>query len=560
MTPWPPAVPTPPEYQDPEYALHPDGTRVERLEDILRARALATPDLPAVIEPHRTTTFGELDATANQVAQALLRDGVEPGDRVSYIGENAPSFLAVLYGATKMGAIPTALNFRLAAPEVDFILDQSRPSVVVLGRGQERLAGTAAGIQGVLRVVTVADEAGCTAYDRWLEEVPATDPGFRRDPHDTALMFYSSGTTGRPKGIELTGANIGRAIAAMHYLLELDTDSVAFAPVPYFHVTGFGLAVVANVNGAALLLVNPSSPGELIRVLQDHAVTHAVAVPTLIQLLLTLPEVRTADWSRLRYLVYGAAPMPEPVLREATTVFGCKFIQSYGLTESTGGVTILTAEDHIPTPGTAHRLRSVGRPMANVRIRIVDPVTQEDLGVGERGEVLIGGGHIMRRYWQDPTATDDALTPDGWLRTGDGGSMDADGYLYLHDRLKDMIVTGAENVYPAEVESVLTGHPGVAQVAVIGVPSLRWGESPMAVVVRAAGTEGEALDEAGLITWARGRLAHFKCPVAVVFVDALPVNASGKLLKVDLRRRYADAFEGDTSDTSGMAADSGPGS
>jgi len=520
-------TPTPPEYRDPHYALHADDSRVERIEDIPRRRAEATPDLPAVIEPGRVTTFAELDQLSNRVAQALIADGVLPGDRVSYVGENAPSFLAVLYGASKMGAIPTALNFRLAEPEVAYILEHSGPAVVVLGRDQERLASVAAAQSSVKRVVTVAD------WDAWVD-TESVDPGYSRDPEATALMFYSSGTTGRPKGIELTGANLGQAIAAMHYVMELDTDCVALAPIPFFHVSGFGLAVVANVNGAALLLRNPTGPEDLCRILQEDAVTHAVAVPTVIQFLLGLPEVRTADWSALRYLVYGASPMPEPVLREATEVFGCKFLQSYGLTESTGGVTILTPEDHL---AGGERLRSVGRPMPNVPVRIVDPETLEDLPFGERGEVLIGGGHIMKGYWGNADATAAAITPDGWLRSGDGGSMDADGYVYLHDRLKDMIVSGGENVYPAEIESVLTGHPGVAQVAVIGVPSERWGESPMAVVVRSP--EGTDLTESELIEWSRERLAHFKCPVAVAFVEALPLNASGKLLKTELRATYA---------------------
>ena len=529
-------VPTPSSYRDPKYALHADGTRVERIEDIPRKRAQATPDLPAVIEPGRITTFAELDQMSNAVAQALIADGVQPGDRVSYIGENAPSFLAVLYGASKMGAIPTALNFRLADNEVEYILGHSRPSVVVIGRGLERLASVAAAEASVRRVVTVEATEHSVGYEEWAGAHEAVDPGYARDPHaDTALMFYSSGTTGRPKGIELTGANLGQAIAAMHYVMDLDTDCVALAPVPFFHVSGFGLAIVSNVNGAALLLRNPEGPADLCRILQEHAVTHAVAVPTVLQFLLKLPEVRTADWSKLRYWIYGASPMPEPVLREATEVFGCKFLQSYGLTESTGGVTMLTPEDH---QAGGQRLRSVGRPMPNVPVRIVDPVTLEDLPFGERGEVLIGGSHIMKGYWDNPEATAATMTDDGWLRTGDGGSMDSEGYVYLHDRLKDMIVSGGENVYPAEVESILTGHAGIGQVAVIGIPSEKWGESPMAIIVRADNAEGQALTEPAVIEWARENMAHFKCPVAVAFVEALPLNASGKLLKTELRATY----------------------
>ena len=529
-------VPTPPEYRDPEYALHPDGTRVERLEDILRRRAAATPDLPAIIEPSGTTSFAQLDQMASRVANALVRDGVQPGDRVAYVGENAPSFLAVLYGASKMGGVPTALNFRLAVAEVEYILGNGEPSVVVLGRGQERLAAAAAAFDSVRTVVTVDGDEHSTAWDAWLDGVGDDDPGYARDLDATALMFYTSGTTGRPKGIELTGPNIGKAIAAMHYVLELDTDSIALAPVPFFHVSGLGLAMVSNVNGAALLLRNPESPAQLAQILQEDKVTHAVAVPTVIQFLIATPEAKAADWSHLKYMIYGAAPMPVPVLREATALLGCKFLQSYGLTESTGGVTMLTPEDHRIDTDTTHRLQSVGRPMPNIPVRIVDPATGEDLPFGERGEVWIGGAHVMKQYWRNPEASAATITPDGWLRSGDGGSLDADGYLYLHDRIKDMILSGGENVYPAEVESVLLEHPAVAQAAVIGVPSERWGESPYAVVVQAAGVE---VTDADLIAYAREQMAHYKCPVGVAFVDALPLNASGKLLKTELRSRFS---------------------
>ncbi len=524
---------------DLDWAEHVDGSRFSRLEDVLRRTGATIPDAVAVVEPTGNTTFAELDAASNRVARALERDGVQPGDGVCYIGENAPTFFDVLYGASKVGAIAMPLNFRLSVPEFEYILDDARPRVVVLGAGMESHAPALAAVEGVERLVTVAETDGWDALADWASDATATDPGYERDPDETALMFYTSGTTGRPKGIELTGNNLGTALAATSDLVSFDIDSVAFAPVPFFHVTGFGLALMANLKGAALLLVNPTSPSDLCRVLQEHRVSHAVMVPTVIQFLVGLPEVREGDWSALRWILYGGAPMPEPVAHEATDVFGCQFFQGYGLTESTGGVTILGPDDHRPTPETVHRLRSVGLPVANNRIRIVDPATGEDVPTGQRGEVLIRGGNVMKGYWNQPDTTAATIDADGWLHTGDGGSVDEDGYLYLHDRLKDMIVSGGENVYPAEVESVLTDHPGIAQVAVIGVSSERWGESPMAIVVRVAGEAGERLDAAGVIAFARARLAHFKCPVDVAFVDQLPLNANGKLLKNRLREQYA---------------------
>ncbi|MCT9935313.1 long-chain-fatty-acid--CoA ligase [Planotetraspora sp. A-T 1434] len=518
---------------DADYALHADGTRVERLADILRRRAAATPDLPAVIEPDRVTTFAQLDARSSQVARALLADGVKAGDRVAYIGVNAPSFLEVLYGSAKIGAIATAVNNRLAPAEVTQILRDAEPAVLVLGAGDERLAPEPGAVPSLLRVVTAA--AGATPYGEWLDAQPATDPGVLPDPGDTALIFYTSGTTGLPKGIMLTGRNLGQALATMHYEIDLDETSVAMAPIPYFHISGLGLAMVAAVNGAALLLEMATAPEDLRDLLISRRVSHAALVPTLIQRLVSLPGVSSHDWSALKYVVYGASPIPLPVIRAATDAIGCSFLQSYGLTESTGGVTVLRPEDHLPDPGQERRLLSAGRPMHGVPMRIVDPETLKDVAPGERGEVLIGGGHVMTGYWRNPAATEAAILPGGWLRTGDGGSFDEDGYLYLHDRIKDMIVSGGENVYPAEVESVLTGHPAVLEVAVIGVPSERWGEVAHAVVVL---RPGAAANGEELIAWSRERLAHFKCPSGVSFVETLPRNASGKLLKTRLRETH----------------------
>lgn len=426
---------------EPTYGHHADGTRVERLEDLPRFRAAATPHAPAMVTTTATTTYGELDRAASRLANALSDIGVQPGDRVAYLGENSPYFLFTLYGASKIGAIPTALNARLAPAEVEYILRDCEPQVIVLGIGSEHLVETAEAA-GVRVVVTLAEHSGAVTYDEWVSTASEDDPGFARAAEETALILYTSGTTGHPKGIELTGANIGQALGALQHELDLDQTSVTFAPVPFFHVAGLGLALVSAVNGASMLLFNAASPTDLSRILRDYRVSHGVAVPTVIQFLLTLPDVRASDWSALKCIVYGASPMPEPVLREATEVFGCRFMQSYGLTESTGGITMLSPQDHRPTAETVHRLRSVGRVVHNAAVRVVDPGTLEDLGPGERGEVLIGGGQLMRGYWRNPEATAAAFVQGGWLRTGDGGSLDADGYLYLHDRLKDMIVSG----------------------------------------------------------------------------------------------------------------------
>jgi acyl-CoA synthetase (AMP-forming)/AMP-acid ligase II len=454
------------------WSYYPDGSPVYSLADIIRQRAAASPARVALAEPGRLTSFADLDRRSSQVAEALQRKGVAPGDRVAFVGASGPEFAEVLYGTAKCRAIFTAVNNRLYAREVLAILADVEPT---------------------------------------------------------------SGTTGTPKGVELTGRNLGCALHELHAGIGLDENSVCAAPIPFFHVAGLGLFLAADLNGGSLLLKQPPDTLGVLNMLVDREVTHAAVVPTVLQRLLARPEAKTADWSALKYVVYGASPIPLPVLREATEVIGCSFLQSYGLTESTGGFTLLGPADHVPDEKYAHRLRSAGRPMTGARVRVVDPVTLADRPVGERGEVLVAGSRIMKGYWRKPEQTAEVMLPGGWLRTGDGGSFDADGFLYLHDRLKDMIVSGGENVYPAEVESVMTGHPAVAEVAVVSVPSAEWGESPYAVVVLRPGTQISA-DE--LISWTKDRLAHYKCPVGVTFASSLARTASGKLQKQAIRSSH----------------------
>jgi acyl-CoA synthetase (AMP-forming)/AMP-acid ligase II len=502
------------------WSYYPDGSPVLSLADIIRKRAAATPALIALAEPGRLTSFADLDRRSSQVAQALQRKGVTAGDRVAFIGASGPEFAEVLYGTAKCGAIFTAVNNRLAAPEVQAILADAEPSVLI--------ADPAAAPLAAARDTLITD----LDYPSWRDAAPARDPGENAAPDQTALILYTSGTTGTPKGVELTGRNLGCALHELHAGIGLDENSVCAAPIPFFHIAGLGLFLVANLNGGSLLLEQPPDTLGVLRMLVDRQVTHAAVVPTVLQRLLALPECRTADWSALKYVVYGASPIPLPVLREATEVIGCSFLQSYGLTESTGGFTLLGPADHVPDEQFAHRLRSAGRPMTGASVRVVDPATLDDRPAGERGEVLVAGSRIMKGYWRKPEQTAEVILPGGWLRTGDGGSFDADGFLYLHDRLKDMIVSGGENVYPAEVESVLTGHPAVAEVAVIGVPSAQWGESPYAVVVLRPGAQ---VSETDLISWTRDRLAHYKCPVGVSFAPSLARTASGKLQKQAIR-------------------------
>jgi acyl-CoA synthetase (AMP-forming)/AMP-acid ligase II len=508
------------------WSYHPDRSPVYALADIIRKRAAATPAAIA-LEAGRPTSFAELDRRSSQVAQALQAKDVRPGDRVAYIGASGPEFAEVMYGAAKCRAIFTAVNNWLSAREVLAILADSEPRVVITDPAAAPLVADA-GTLGFDCDTLVTD----LDYRAWRDHARASDPGDQAGPGETALLLYTSGTTGAPKGVELTGRNLGCALHELHTDIGLDTSSVCAAPIPFFHIAGLGMLLAANLNGGNLLLEQAPDMAGVLRMLAERKVTHAVLVPTVLQRLLALPEARSTDWSALSYVVYGASPIPLPVLQAATEVIGCKFLQSYGLTESTGGFTLLGPADHVPAAEFEHRLRSAGRPMAGSPVRVVDPVTLQDCPPGQRGEVIMSGSRVMKGYWRKPEQTAEVMLPGGWLRTGDGGSFDTDGYLYLHDRLKDMIVTGGENVYPAEVESIMTGHPDVAEVAVVGVPSAAWGESPWAVVVLRPGAQ---VTEAELIAWTRDRLAHFKCPSGVTLAPSLARTASGKLQKQAIR-------------------------
>jgi long-chain acyl-CoA synthetase len=305
--------------------------------------------------------------------------------------------------------------------------------------------------------------------------------------------------------------------------------------MPLFHMSGMGWSLPTLYHGGHIVLLTDPTPAGILEAVPRHGVTDTLFVPALIQFLLGHPDMAGTDLSSLRTVYYGGSPISDEVLLAAMGRFGCDFVQLYGLTESTGLATWLPAADHDPGGPRSNLLRSVGRPPASIGLRVVDPATGEERPPGEVGEIWVRGEGVMVGYWRQPDATAEVVTAGGWLRTGDAAYRDEDGYVFIYDRVKDMVVSGGENVYPAEVENVLHGHPDVADVAVIGVPDERWGETVKAVVVPAPGHE---VDEAGLIAWARERLAHYKCPTSVDVVESLPRNASGKILKREVREPY----------------------
>jgi long-chain acyl-CoA synthetase len=433
------------------------------------------------------------------------------------------------------------VNWRLAPPEAAFVINDSQAKLLVVGEELLPMLNAIRGeLSAVTKVIVIGNSDADETYEAFLARQSAEDPRVDPSPNDVALQFYSSGTTGHPKGVMLTNENLFASVDANNETLGFTDKSVNLVAMPTFHVAGGAWALMGLYNGVPNVLMREVDPAAIVQVIPRYGVTHTVLVPAVIQFVLMVPGVDEADFSSMEVLVYGASPISEEILTKAIRTFGCDFLQAYGMTETTGGCVLLPPDDHDPDGPNAHRLRAAGKPGPNTEVRVVDAATFEDMPTGEVGEIVVRSPQNMKGYWHMPQATAETILDGGWLRTGDAGYLDADGYVYIHDRVKDMIISGGENVYPAEVENALMAHPAIADVAVIGVPDERWGETPTAIVVRAPGSDVSAED---VIAFARERVAHYKCPTSVEFVDALPRNPSGKVLKKDLRAPYWEGRE-----------------
>jgi long-chain acyl-CoA synthetase len=505
-----------------------------RVADVVREHAATRGAVVALRHGDRALTYAELDERSNRLARALLASGVRAGSRIAYLDRTAPEAVEVLLAAAKIGAVAVPLNWRLAPPELAAVLRDAGSPLLIAGTVYEETARALVDALPATELVIVGDR-GPAGYEAWLAAHDAADPGVRGEPADTVLQMYTSGTTGVPKGVLTTHRNLA-ACAETSPRWMFDSDSVSLTAMPMFHIGGIGWAFCGLWNGATTVLVSEFVPEQILDLLERLRVTNTVFVPTMLQMLASVPGAADRDYSELRAIAYGASPITTPVLKAALRTFRCALFGCYGLTETTGTVVQLDPADHDPDGPRERLLRSAGRPYPWVELRIADPTTGAALGSGEWGEVWMRAPNVMAGYWGRAQETADALTPDGWLRTGDGGYLDDEGYLFLTDRIKDMIVSGGENVYPVEVEEVLARHPGVAEVAVIGTPHERWGESVTALIVRRADAACTA-DE--LIAFARERLAGYKLPRVIDFIDELPRTPTGKVLKRQLRERYA---------------------
>jgi long-chain acyl-CoA synthetase len=516
---------------------------------MFRANVVDHSDKPMFRFQGTTVTWAEHHRRACHVAQALRADGVGAGDRVAFLDRNGLEYFEVLFGGSLGGAVNVAVNWRLAPPEMAAVIDDSRAKILVVHEGfVPCLAAMESGLPWVSRVVVLGDPkadadiggasdlARRVGYEDWLSDRPATDPGHHGDPDDVSMQLYTSGTTGLPKGVMLANRNLEVMLEqAAGGAFEIDERTVSLVAMPLFHIGGSGWALSGMSRGGTSVILRDMDPVELLRLVDAEHITHAFLVPAVLMALLATPGIADSDLSSLDTIFYGASPIAEDVLVRCLEAFGCRFAQVYGMTETTGAIVLLPHDDHDPGGPRQHLLRAAGKPLETVELRIVDPDTGTEAPTGTVGEVCTRSAFNMLGYWDKPEDTAHTIGDDGWLHTGDAGYLDENGYLYLHDRIKDMVVSGGENIYPAEVENVLLAMAGVADAAVIGVPDDRWGETVKAVVVPAPGA---TVDSTSVISFCRDKLAHFKCPTSVDFVDTLPRNPSGKVLKRELREPY----------------------
>jgi long-chain acyl-CoA synthetase len=493
-----------------------------------------------VQDGERRTWAAEFDM-ACRVAQAARHEGLGVGDRIAFLDRNGIAYFDFLFGGSLIGAVNVAVNWRLAPAEMAAIIDDSgAPLLAIHVDYLPALADMGSDLPSVRRIVVLGGSAAIAdprsvSFDEWIDGSPAQDPGHTGGPDEVSMQLYTSGTTGLPKGVMLTNANLSTAITEAGLTFHISDDTVSLVAMPLFHIGGSGWALCAMSRGGRSIILRDVDPSLLLELIAAERITEMFVVPAVLMVLLATPTLGVTDLSSLRLVFYGASPIAEDVLVKCMAAFGCGFCQVYGMTETTGAITALPFEDHDPDGPRRGLLRSAGKPHQSVRLRVVDPDSGRDVALGEVGEVWTRSSYNMAGYWGKPEETAATIDSGGWLRTGDAGYFDADGYLYLHDRIKDMVVSGGENIYPAEVENVLLSHPAVVDAAVIGVPDERWGETVKAIVVLAP---SETLDEGAVIEYCRSHLAHYKCPTSVDATDALPRNPSGKILKRELRAPY----------------------
>lgn len=500
---------------------------------ILSKRALLNPDNEALydVAAGRRFTYSQLNDRTNQVVNAIS-PFVKKGDRVALLMMNSHEFISAFFAIAKLGAVVVPLNWRLVPDELEFILKDSGSTVLFYGEEflpsvtELQSRGDKTDVKQWIHTGSADSKPDfALGFNAIVDPSPTTEPDITAFDDDMLYIMYTSGTTGLPKGVMHTHSTQMAALVTLNATSDFCIGDRYLNPMPLFHVGALTPAIVTAYRGLAHILMRAFDPVKTWELVRDEKINNALLVPAMLGACRMVYDPSVHDHSTLRWFLSGAAPVPKALI-EAYAAMDIEIHQVYGLTETCGPACLTTPEDALRKAG------STGKAFFHTDVKLVRPDGSE-CDDDEPGEVVIRGGHIMTGYWNRPDATAEAIR-DGWFYSGDVATRDAEGFIWIQDRLKDMIISGGENIYPAEIENVILGHSGVADVAVIGVPHDKWGETPLAVVVKKV----PAVDEAAVLAHCDGKLARFKMPTAVRFVDAIPRNASGKALKRDLRIQF----------------------
>ena len=499
----------------------------------LAKRAHLNPDLEALVEAEggRRFSYGALNERANRLANGLLDEGVRKGDRVAFLLRNGVELVEGFFGLGKIGGVMVPLNSRLVPDEIEFILKDSGASVLIFDRefaaAVEALRPRHTSVESWIEVGGESPGADFTErYGHVMDQSSIEEPRISARGEDLFLIVYTSGTTGRPKGAMHTHDSV--TWASLTWVMTLDVRALDrfLLFLPPFHVGVLLPLAMLTHRGGTVVMMRTFEPGRVFELVEEEKITTTLAVPTMFHLMLEHPAIRKHDLSTLRWSIVGAGPVPAWLI-ERYAELGIDLLQDYGLTESCAPGTVISAEEAAAKPDSA------GKACFHTDVRVVD-AEGKPVSANELGEIIIRAGHLMTGYWNRPQATSEVLR-DGWLYTGDIGMLDEDGCLYIRDRKKDMIVSGGENIYPVEIENLLLAHPKIKDVAVIGQPSTKWGESAAAIIVPEDGKEITLEEIAG---YCREKIAGYKIPRILEFADEIPRTPTGKIQKHTLKEHF----------------------
>jgi len=514
--------------------------------DFLSIATAICPDRDFLVFEGQRQSFAETNARVNRLAHALRKLSVQQGDRIGMLQVNCPQYVEAYFAAAKLGAIFVPLNFRAKADELSYMIGNAEISVLFVGtRYLDMVDDMLPKFSTVTACICVDDKRDEKLfYEDLLESESPDEVTSEIDDDDITILMYTAGTTGRPKGVPLKHSGFVSYVLENVEPANPEFEEGNLLTVPLYHVAGMQAMLAGVYGGRTLVLMRQFEVKEWMKTIQDEGASRAMLVPTMLKWVVDDPDFQKYDLSSLKVITYGAAPMPFEVIKKAIQELPwVRFINAFGQTETASTITTLGPEDHV-LEGTDEEIdkklkrltSSIGRPLPDVEVKIVDE-KGDPLPPNEVGEILAKGPRIMTGYWGDEEKTAQVITPDGWLRTGDKGSMDEEGYIYLAGRGDDMIIRGGENISPEEIENALHSYPKIEEAAVIGIPDPEWGQEPRAVVVL---KKGEAATAEEIMEYCRSRLAGFKRPRSIIFVDALPRNAMGKVLKKELREKLGN--------------------